>query len=61
MEGDYVVLQYYSKSKVFEEEKYVSLMVCLEEKSELDWLFDFWDDGDKCSIRQKMEDMNDMK
>jgi hypothetical protein len=32
MERNFVVPQYYNKLKVFEEEKYALLKVCLEEK-----------------------------
>ena len=54
MKGNYVVPQYYSKLKVFEEETYALFMVCLEEKSALELPFEFWNNDDKCRIRQKM-------
>ena len=41
MEGDSIVLQYYNKLIVYEEETYVSLTVCLEEKLVLDWTLSF--------------------
>lgn len=41
MEGDSTVPQYYSMLKVFEEETYALLKVCLEEKSTLEWPFEF--------------------
>lgn len=41
MEGNYVVPQYYNKLKVFEEEMYALLKVCLKEKSALEWPFEF--------------------
>jgi hypothetical protein len=41
MEGDFAMLQYYDKLKIFEEEMYTSLKVCLEEKLVLEWQFEF--------------------
>ena len=38
MKGDYVVLHYYNKFKVLEEEIYALLMVSLEEKTTLEWV-----------------------
>ena len=60
MEGDSIVPQYYNKLKVFEEETYALLRVRLEEKSAMKWLFEFWENDNKCRIRQKMEDLNDV-
>ena len=36
---------------VFEEETYASLKDRLEEKTTLEWPFEFWDNDDKCRIR----------
>ena len=41
MEGDFIVPQYYNKLRVFEEEMQASFMVRLEEKSTLEWPFEF--------------------
>jgi hypothetical protein len=60
MEGESVVPQYFSKVKVLEEETYASLRVRLEEKSTLEWPFQFWDNEDRCRIWQKMEGLNDV-
>ena len=48
MEGGSGVPQYYSKLIVSEEETYTSVKVRLEEKSVVEWPFDFWDNVDKC-------------
>ena len=58
MKGDSIVPQYYSKMKVF-----LGGNVCLtqglfDKESRLEWPFEFWDNDDKCRIRQKMEGLN---
>ena len=50
MEGNSVVQQYYNKLKVFEEDTYTSLRVPLEDKSVVEWPFEFWDHDNKCRI-----------
>jgi len=46
--------------KVFASETQASHRVRLEEKSAVDWLFDFWDKDDASRIPQKMEDFVDV-
>ena len=60
MEGDFGIPKFYSKVKVFENETYASLRLRLEEKAALEWPFEFWDNEDRCRIRQKMEALNDV-
>ena len=51
MEGDFAMPQYDIKLRVFEEEMYALLRVCLEEKLGLEWSIEFWDNDDICRIQ----------
>jgi len=60
MEEDFGEPTFYSKVKVSEDETYASLRLRLEEKSALEWPFDFWDKEEGIRVPQKMESFSDM-
>ena len=60
MDVDYSIPEFYSKVKVVVDETYASLRACLEEKQALEWPFQFWDNEERCRIRQKIEGLNDV-
>lgn len=41
LEGNFVESQFYKKVKIFEDETYTLLGLCIEEKLALEWTFDF--------------------
>ena len=60
MEDDFGEPTFYSKVKVFQDETYASLRLRLEEKSAMEWPFDFWDKEEGSRVPHKMESFNDM-
>lgn len=60
MEEDFGEPTVYNKAKVSEDETYASLRLRLEEKSALEWPFDFWDKEEGSRVPQKMESFSDM-
>ena len=51
MDSDFGMPSFYNKVKVFQDETYASLRLRLEEKAAIDFVFDFWDNEQRCRIR----------
>jgi hypothetical protein len=60
MEEDFGEPTFYSKVKVSEDKTYTSPRLRLEEKSTLEWPFDFWDKEEGNKVPHKMESFSDM-
>ena len=60
MEADFGIPTFYSKVKISQDETYALLRLHLEEKSQLEWPFDFWDNSECRRVPQKMESFSDI-
>lgn len=55
LEGNFAKPQHYKKMKVFEDEMFALLVLRLEGKLALEWLLEFWDNDNKCKMKEVLK------